>query len=434
MALEWPAPMGDAAYQGLAGEFVRTIEPHTEADPAAILVQLLVAFGNACNRRPHFQIEGSRHPAALYALVVGETAKARKGSSWGRVQEPLALAREDWARDCIAYGGLASGEGLIYQVRDPDRTRRKAKNDEERKRADSEGYVEDEVDAGAEDKRLLVLQDEFGQALRVMGRDGNTLSGIIRTFWDRGKAKSMVKNAPLKASDAHVSIIGHITQDELSQELTRTESYNGFANRFLWVCAKRSKFLPYGGDLSAEQVEALGRRLADTLSIAAARDEMKLDAAAHEQWGEKYPALSEGESGLLGAVTSRAEAQARRVAMVYALLDGAAEIGAPHLDAALEVWRYSLDSARYLFGGRLGNPMADRFLAALVDAGAVGLTRLELRNRCAPKATAGEIDAALGLLVDRKLVVKRSDPSKGGRPAEHYYSTGNKGKKGKESA
>ena len=31
----WPHPLGAAALQGPAGEFVELVEPHTEADPAA---------------------------------------------------------------------------------------------------------------------------------------------------------------------------------------------------------------------------------------------------------------------------------------------------------------------------------------------------------------------------------------------------------------
>jgi hypothetical protein len=51
---------------------------------------------------------------------------------------------------------------------------------------------------------------------------------------------------------------------------------------------------------------------------------------------------------MLGAVTARAEAQ---LALIYAVLDGAALIARPHLEAALEVWRYCDESAAYIFGG-----------------------------------------------------------------------------------
>jgi hypothetical protein len=41
-------------------------------------------------------------------------------------------------------------------------------------------------------------------------------------------------------------LVGHITRDELSRELTDTSAANGFANRILWACARRSKLLPDG--------------------------------------------------------------------------------------------------------------------------------------------------------------------------------------------
>lgn len=79
----WPAPIAEAAYHGLAGEVVRTIEPHTEADPVALLVQFLAAFGSCLGRGPHYQVEGDAHHANLYAVLVGDSSKARKGTSWG---------------------------------------------------------------------------------------------------------------------------------------------------------------------------------------------------------------------------------------------------------------------------------------------------------------------------------------------------------------
>jgi integrase len=53
-SLEMPEPkwpeLDDAARYGLPGEIVGTMEPHTEADPVALLGSLLCAFGNAIGR------------------------------------------------------------------------------------------------------------------------------------------------------------------------------------------------------------------------------------------------------------------------------------------------------------------------------------------------------------------------------------------------
>ena len=40
----YPQPLGSAALHGIAGDIVQLIEPHTEADPVAVLLQFLVAF------------------------------------------------------------------------------------------------------------------------------------------------------------------------------------------------------------------------------------------------------------------------------------------------------------------------------------------------------------------------------------------------------
>jgi hypothetical protein len=51
----WPV-LDENAYYGLPGHIVRAIKPHTEADPVAVLVSLLSAFGNACGRGPYIRV------------------------------------------------------------------------------------------------------------------------------------------------------------------------------------------------------------------------------------------------------------------------------------------------------------------------------------------------------------------------------------------
>lgn len=225
---QWPDPPGNAAYYGLAGDLVRAIEPHTEADPAALLVQFLSAFGNVIGRNSYFVAEDDKHFLNLFAVLVGNTSKGRKGTSWGRIRSLLGSVDADWLDNCL-QSGLSSGEGLIWAVRDPIE-----KTEPIRDKRTITGYRNVITDPGIEDKRLLVVESEFASAIKSAAREGNTLSAVIRDAWDRGCLRSMVKNSPARASNAHVSIIGHITKDELRRYLDSTETANGFANRFLW--------------------------------------------------------------------------------------------------------------------------------------------------------------------------------------------------------
>jgi len=259
-----------------------------------------------------------------------------------------------WEQDQIK-SGLSSGEGVIFHVRDEAGT-----------------------DMGTFDKRLLVLETEFGSALRIMERDGNTLSGTLRQAWDSGTLRILSKNSPAVATGAHISIIGHISVDELRQQLTRIEMANGFANRFLWFCVRRSKALPDGGDLG-HSVQPLIDQLGQAVESAASVDELHRDDEARTLWHAVYPALSEGRPGLFGTVTARAAAQVTRLQCIYAPLDGSSIINVQHLKAALAVWRYVEESVRYIFGSALGNPIADRLLDAL-RASSTGLTRTKIRD------------------------------------------------------
>jgi len=75
----WPTLHEDALY-GLAGEVVSTLDPHTEADPAAVLVSFLVAFGAAVNSGPHAIADGvaSSGPISTRLAILRLFAVARR--------------------------------------------------------------------------------------------------------------------------------------------------------------------------------------------------------------------------------------------------------------------------------------------------------------------------------------------------------------------
>lgn len=111
-----PEPLADDAYYGLAGQIVKTIEPYSESDPIALLVNFLTGFGNIIGATPYFKVEADRHPMRLFSILVGETSKARKGTSWGYLKSLFGVLDPDWKANIQT--GLSSGEGLIWAVRD----------------------------------------------------------------------------------------------------------------------------------------------------------------------------------------------------------------------------------------------------------------------------------------------------------------------------
>jgi len=402
----WPKKLAETAFYGLAGDFVRLIEPETEADPAALLVQFLVAFGNAIGPQPCFDIEGVWQKTNLFCLVVGRSAKARKGTAWAHVKRILEDVDRKWTQKCHA-SNLSSGEGVIWAVRSPNS---KKDRGEERERGNVEKVVID--------KRLMVIQSEFASALRIQRREGNVLSAILRQAWDSGKLRVLTKNSPVETTGAHVSVIGHITLHELRRELSETDEANGYANRFLLVCAERTKLLPLGGRIDKQVLRPLVRRLIEVKFHSRKVGRLEFSPKARKLWCQRYPRLTAEVPGMLGAITARAEAQVLRLAIIYALLGRSDTIKTQHLRAALAVWRYCAHSARYIFGGAMGDRIADRILQAL-RARKEGMSRTDIRNLFKRNLDAERISRALDFLAQYSLAACLIEETEG-RPIERW--------------
>lgn len=408
---QWPKAPSDIVFHGLSGEIVWTIDPTTEADPVAILVQLLLGFGSIIGNKPYFRVEASRHTTNLFSVLVGATSKGRKGVSWAQVLSLLRAADPEWAKNCV-QSGVSTGQGLISTVRDPVLRRQRGQSGDE----DVDYIV---VDEGIEEKRLFIFESEFVQPLKLMSQEGNILSNVIRQAWDTGDLQTLTKTNPIRATGAHVTVLGHITQQELTRYLTETEQANGFGNRFLWVSVRRSKFLPDGGRLKETEESGLCAQLRASVQFAQGIEQVKRSKNARELWHEVYPELSEGKAGILGALTGRAEAQVTRLALLYALLDRSHTIRRRHLEAALALWQYVESSVRFIFGDSLGDTVADDILKALRTS-PQGLSRTEISNLFARHRNAREISRALSLLAQNGLVSFRQERTNG-RPDQRWF-------------
>jgi len=163
--LPWSEPwaLGEAALYGLAGLAVRTIAPHTEAHPAAILLQLLAAFGNLVGRGPHCMVDATRHGLNLFVVLVGDSSKARKGTSWGQVARLFAEVDPPWLSTRVTSGCLTAG-GLVYTLRDQQ---------------------------PPTDRRLLALSEEFASILYALKRGKAQLSPLLRSAWDSGNLPTL---------------------------------------------------------------------------------------------------------------------------------------------------------------------------------------------------------------------------------------------------
>lgn len=388
----WPTLHPDAL-QGLPGDAVRAIREHTEADDVAILGTFLIEFGNAMGRSPHCLVSGRRHHANEFLVLVGETSSA-KGQSRDYPEAIVKRADPEWGSR--VKSGIASGEGLIWQIRDPIA------------RPDKKTGEPTIDDSGEPDKRLMLIEEEYASVIKVMSREGSIVSEIARKMWDAAPLGNLTKTSSAHCDEPHGSMLAHITPIEANRTIDDTSMGNGFGNRNLWALVRRARFLPEGGRLPEQTIQELAGRTEAALAFARRRGEIRRSPQAVALWAQLYPELVATQPGLLGSLTARGPAHVLRLSLIYAMLDQSEHIEVRHIMAAVAVWDYSRQSVRYVFGDRLGNPIADRILDALQDG---PLTQTDITNLFGRNERAARIHRALSELVEAGMVVSSKHPT-----------------------
>lgn len=388
-------------FRGVLGDIVDAARPTTEADPVGVLASLLAAVSVAIGPRPHVQIGNTRHPLLVWPLLLGRTGSGRKGEATDTAEVFWREAVPDLTE--YTATGLSSGEGLIERIKDsesPDTSQ-----DEERRKK----------------QRLLVIETEFASVMARAKRENSTLSSVLRQAWD-GRALSVLNRAELRASSSHVGIIGHISPREFRLRLADADMAGGTYNRFLALYVERSRPLALPVGVGHQVKSTMATRLAAAIEAAAVIGAVELSTGAQRLWVdelyEEFTACNDEDSRWTEFIR-RAAPYCRRIAALYAALDGRHEVQKADLDAAAAVVRYSAASARYVLDGQTRDPRLDRIRRNVDAAGEHGLTRTEVSQLFSRNLAAGQLDALLAELL-RDGTYEESERRTGGRPAKIY--------------
>jgi hypothetical protein len=125
----------------------------------------------------------------------------------------LDLEADRWiCRTCPGRGRAGSGEAIIAELQSKE----------------NEPF----------DPRLLVLETELARVLAVNSRESSTSSMTIRQAWDGHNLENRRSKDKVVARIHHVSMLAHITPDELLARLTENDSTNGL--RIVFCSSPRS--------------------------------------------------------------------------------------------------------------------------------------------------------------------------------------------------
>ena len=405
----FPDPMNDEAIHGLAGDVVNLILPATEADKHGLLLVFLIMLGFAVGNAAYVMTDGMRQTANNFLAIVGRTSKGRKGTAVRRIVELfkhifLLLSGNPKFLDQHMRSGLSTGEGLIQIMRDP-----------------TEADTKD--DYGVTDKRLLIIEGEFAKPLKSMMRKENTLSPILRCAWDGDTLQTLARSNKNVCTNPHLSAIVQITQEELRQQLSETEIFSGFGNRFLWLPVKRSKLLPDAVTIDSAAFHALALKVNLAIVQGNSASEFKRDENASALWRQCYDEFSD-RPGLVGALTSRAEAHVMRLALVYALLDcSKGVIRVEHLKAAMAVWTYCENGVKYLFPDTIMSKLDNAILQVIRKAGHIGVTTTGIHAAFARHKKGNDINQSLIQLEKWGLIYQAIEQTEGA-PVTTWYASG----------
>jgi hypothetical protein len=384
----WPV-LDECALHGLAGDIVREIAPHTEADIPGMLFTLLAQVGSVLGAGVRACVGDDPHPGRLFVAIVGDSSTGGKGMSRSAIRPVIRAAFPEWSETQI-INGFGSGEAIIAEYADPEA-----------------------------DRRIIIIEPELARLLTVASRDGSTLSPIVREAWDGGTLSVRRANAKIVARDVHLAIVAQITPSELRMKLAENDAINGFGNRFLYVLVRRSKKLPAGGQIEPAVIGSLAKRLS---SVIHARSHLyRRNAAAEALWAELYMAEPDRD-GIVGALTARVHPQRLRLSVLYAALDGAKEIRPEHVRAADACWKYTVASVEHIFGDARGDRVQDRLLKALRASWPDGLTGAERDAIFKGNLRPGQLPEALVELERRGLIRTESIPVPRGRPVTRTYA------------
>lgn len=347
------------AFYGPLGEATKLFS-HTEADPAAIMLCLLSAYGNMLDGSAYLElVEPIKQYSRVNVLVVGASAKARKSAAWGQAKLVLKEIDEGFTKDNV-LGGFGSGHILVDHLSNRLTVEEK------------EGAL-----TIKKDRRMLIFEDEFVRVLKTVNSDGSIYSAVLRSAFDGSKleVRSRQKESVVPEGDHHISVLGCITSEELRQTLTNTEAYNGFGNRILYVWARKTKNVARSTvQLDQTKLKELAILLQRRAVEARTRGRIHLDEDAYDLWDTMYDEVQyDDPEGLLGTLIARADVMLQRLALIFALADGAETVKRVHLEAAGAIWKYCRTTAEHIFKNRAliettSDKVRDRLKAKVYDA------------------------------------------------------------------
>ena len=414
-----PRPqLHSVALHGILDEMVDAACANSEAVPSTVAIHILARFAATIGRSAYINIGDERRHLRMNALVVGPTSKGRKGTSAAMPRRLFEFVEQKMRIAPLrVLTALATGEGLIHQVRDPF--------------VDANGEVQD---PGVADKRLFCDVSEFAGVLAQARREAATISTVLRDAFDGVRLTIPTKTSFNEATDSHIVVVGSVPETEIVKTLTSTDITNGLANRFPMFYSVRTKSVPFPSPTDEGLMESFAGHIVKAIQHAWEVGEVRMTPDAREMWRILYAQLEErAHPPAVAALLARQSTYTLIFSALLTLLNRKREIDAEQLDAAFAWVEYWEATTLFVFSNGEQNEQAvqmqalkDAFVKAIATLGGKRVSHGEI----AAKLTNGYQKAwpTPAVVKQASELLQRESPPRvfcesiitGGRPALVY--------------
>jgi hypothetical protein len=356
-----PCPvLPEAAWYGPAKLYREAVSSCTEASDNYHLAGFLVVAGAILGRSVHFYMAGKVYPN-FFAVLVGQSGWARKGSAQGYAMRLLAAA-DPLTR---TMNSIDSAEGTIQFL--------------SKVREEAGGKTCVPVIASIAEIRSL-LEKSAKEGL------GNIIPTLCQLYDYLDRAETNTKTRSVGTEYPCFSLFAGTTMCWL-RDMKAKDVEGGLGNRLAYFPGVPKAPIAKTPAPSAELWNPLVKKVHDVADYWRAKGstQVKLSPEAEAIWEPFYKSLRSAltEEDLIATLAARDNLHPLKAAMIFAAFDRSDTIEQGHLEPAIALRRYLHESRRYLFTDFGASQMArlDRKITEKVKAaGAAGLRKRTLQR------------------------------------------------------
>ena len=315
----------ELCYYGLFGSYRDVMGPSSEAPDNFHLGCALTLVGAMVGRRVRIEYASDALFSNLYTVLIGASGSSRKdtamkratnlpyGSDGSRVLVPAFQIQRD----------VSSAEGLVSILKDSPNT--------------------------------LLYLSELSIVQKNAARKGTaTIFDKMIEAWDSPPAlQNLNKMSPQTAPNPHLSILAATQPKRLADQMTADDMHSGFANRWLYIIGAGKR--PMARPPAVDRVIAwsIYKDWFDAIHRYPEGHVMKMHPDGDDRWDAWYykNAATMGRDEDEDAMRIRHATIAQKLALIYAVSEGAQAIHDKHLEPAIALVEWMWGVVRELMKG-----------------------------------------------------------------------------------